>query len=105
MYLVDMGYDLVRALPAEERFALGTQLRRSLVSVPANIAEGWGRGSTREYLQFLRIARGSLCEAETLVRIALRQRYISRAAATAFLDSAGQLGRMLLGLTRSLTGK
>jgi four helix bundle protein len=104
MNLVDLGYVPARRFPPDERFALTAQLRRALVSIPANIAEGWGRGSTREYLQFLRIARGSLCEVETLVMIARRQGYISKPDTASFLDVSGHLGRMLLGLTRRLKG-
>ena len=58
-------YALTKGFPREEAFGLTSQLRRSAVSVPSNIAEGQGRSNTREFQQFLRIARGSNCELQT----------------------------------------
>jgi four helix bundle protein len=83
MDLVVEVYALVRRLPSEERFALSMQLRRAVVSVPANIAEGEGRGRARELAQYLRIARGSLAEVDTLIRIGVRLEYLSETEAEA----------------------
>ncbi|MGC1464005.1 MAG: four helix bundle protein [Terracidiphilus sp.] len=65
-------YDLTKSFPREETFGLTSQLRRSAVSIPSNIAEGQGRSNTREFQQFLGIARGSNCELQTQLEIARR---------------------------------
>ncbi|HEX5313774.1 MAG TPA: four helix bundle protein [Gammaproteobacteria bacterium] len=70
MELARKVYTLVRDFPAEERYGLTAQIRRSAISVPSNIAEGCARGSAREFLQFPYIARGSLSELETQLRLA-----------------------------------
>lgn len=102
MILVDEVYRLTKAFPAKEKFGLTSQLRRSAVSIPSNIAEGWGRHVTNEYVQFLRYARGSLYEAETQLRIARRNGYLNEEALTALLHHTNRLGKMLLALMRAL---
>lgn len=76
MVIVDEVYRLAKDFPREEMYALADQVRRSSVSIPSNIAEGWGRDSSQSYKHFLRIARGSLFELETQVEIAFRQGFI-----------------------------
>src|SRR4051812_20426537 len=75
MDITEQIYQLTNAFPDIERFGLISQLRRAAVSVPANIAEGNARASTKEYLRFLSIAVGSLAEVETFLDLALRLRY------------------------------
>ncbi|MBR5913795.1 MAG: four helix bundle protein [Selenomonadaceae bacterium] len=70
-------YQLVKLLPKEETYALADQMRRAVVSIPSNIAEGQERNSTRDFLRFLSIARGSQAELETQLQICERLNYIS----------------------------
>jgi four helix bundle protein len=72
MELSVLVYKITQTFPREETYGLASQLRRSAVSIPSNIAEGQGRLNTREFIQFLGIARGSTCELQTQLELALR---------------------------------
>jgi four helix bundle protein len=98
MDLAQSIYELTRSYPAEERFGLTAQTRRAATSVPANIAEGYGRSSKGAYLNFLRIAQGSLKETETHLLIAVRVDLATEAAAADALRQADELGKMLRSL-------
>jgi len=75
--LVSDVYKLVRLFPEDEKYGLTSQIKRSSVSVPSNIAEGYGRSSRRNYIQFLRISRGSLFELETQIVIGKKLNFIN----------------------------
>jgi len=93
-------YQTTARMPADERFGLTNQMRRAAVSVPSNIAEGNARLSTREYIQFLSIARGSLAELETQLILATEMQMI--ASSDAALEQLCEVRRMLQALMKSL---
>lgn len=76
MLLVVEIYQITRKLPDEEKFGLISQIRRSAISIPSNIAEGYGRNYTKDYIRFLQIARGSLFECQTQLEIAINLKFI-----------------------------
>ncbi|MEP5611252.1 MAG: four helix bundle protein [Cyclobacteriaceae bacterium] len=77
MQLVKEIYRITSTFPPEEKFGLTNQMRRASVSIPSNIAEGWGRSLTKNYLQFLRISRGSLYELETQLALSVDLEFLS----------------------------
>jgi len=95
-------YKLTTAFPKAEQYGLASQLQRAAVSVPANIAEGRGRQHTKEFLQFLSIANGSLAELETHLILAERLGYADKEIMHSMLEKCAEIGRMLSGLKRSL---
>jgi four helix bundle protein len=100
--LVVAVYRLARSLPTEERFGLTSQMQRSAVSVPANIAEGYARTHKGDYLRHLSIATGSLAELETHLTIAVRLEFLDRDEVMPVWSLAQEVGKMLSKLTRSL---
>lgn len=78
MDLVELIYDLTSQFPSEERFGLVSQMRRSAVSIPSNIAEGAARKGDKELIQFLMIAIGSLSELETQYLITIRLKFVEK---------------------------
>ena len=78
MELAKGMYAITRQFPGDEKFGLTTQLRRASVSVPSNIAEGYGRNSTNDYVRFLRMAVGSVFEIHTQLEIALAEEFLAR---------------------------
>ncbi len=105
MALVRAIYDLTRAFPADERFGLTAQLRRSAVSIPSNIAEGHERETTADYIRFISIAEGSLAEARTQLRIGADLGYCIPEAIAPTLQEMTEIRRMLNGLRRSLRAR
>lgn len=101
MELVTEVYRATNSFPSDERFGLTSQIRRSAVSVPSNIAEGQGRNSPGEFLQFLGIAKGSLCELETQILIAKNLGFIGDASVD-LLGRTEEVGKIMTGLGKSL---
>jgi four helix bundle protein len=102
MELAEACYRLTGGFPKAEAFGLTSQIRRSSASVAANIAEGYGRQSTGAYIQFLRVAQGSLKELETYLLLSERVGLTSGEAVAGPLRRCESVGRMLLTLVRSL---
>ena len=105
MDLVVECYRAAEHFPKAEAYGLVAQLQRAAVSVPANIAEGQGRNHTREFINHLSIAYGSLMEVETHLQIAARLNYINESLLQRLLMQTNEIGRMLNGLMQSLNRK
>ena len=102
MDLVVECYQITKKFPKAEIYGLTSQLQRAAVSIPANIAEGRERQYTKEFLQHLSIAYGSLAELETHLQIAQRLDYLDMNHLKQMLDKTAEVGRMLNGLRKSL---
>ena len=102
MELVEGVYRETAAWPADERFGLISQVRRAVVSVPANIAEGSGRSGSAELRRFLSIAHGSVCEVQTLLEVAERLGFVSSANSDLLIEQGAEVSRILRGFIRSL---
>ena len=105
MALAEACYVLTRNFPREELFGLTSQIRRAAASVPANIAEGYGREHTRSFIQALRISQGSLKELETHLLLAKRVGTAEDLDVAGPLEQCESLGKMLRALIRSLQQK
>ncbi len=91
-------YKIAQKLPASEQFGLTSQLRRAAVSIPSNIAEGYGRQSTGNYRQFLSISRGSLIEIETQIDISERLKYLTQSDTENIFKEITEISKMLTSL-------
>ena len=98
-------YRLVKLLPKEETYALSDQMRRSVVSIPSNIAEGYARRSTKEYLKFLSIANGSRTELETQLIICKKIRYLKDTDISCAIQTTEEIGKMLSTIMSKLANK
>jgi four helix bundle protein len=98
MELVTHIYKLSKSFPKEESFGLTSQMRRSAVYIPANVAEGYGRKSTQDYLRFLNIARSSTYELQTLLEIANNLNYITSDSFSNVFEKSKEIERMLSAL-------
>lgn len=102
MDLVVICYQMTVKFPKNEIYGLSSQLQRAAVSIPANIAEGRQRQHSKEFLQHLSIAYGSLAEVETHIQIAGRLNYIDEDQTNRLIDITAEIGRMLNGLRKSI---
>jgi four helix bundle protein len=95
-------YRITANFPKDEKFGLTSQIRRSVVSVPSNIAEGYGRKTTADYIKSLYIAYGSNCELETQIMLSVDLKYIDSAIVNEIMDEINEVERMLKALIKSL---
>lgn len=98
-------YGITKDFPKEEIYGITSQIRRAVLSVPANIAEGSSKKSRKEFIRFINISYGSLAEAETFIIAATRLNFLNTTSETKLLEQAAEIGRMLNGLRRSLSEK
>ena len=102
MVLVTKIYNLSRQFPKEELFGLTSQIRRCSVSIPSNIAEGYGRGSDTEFVRFLNITTGSLFELQTQLEIAYNIEYLDNSTFKSLFDDTRELEIMLVSFTNKI---
>ncbi len=105
MQIAEDVYKLSRKFPREELYGMTSQIRRSAASVAANIAEGYGRENRGSFVQFLKIAQGSLKETETHLQLCERVGIVKRNEIDGLLEQSDELGRMLHSLIRSIQPK
>ena len=98
-------YTVTKCFPKEEIYGLTSQIRRSAVSIPSNIAEGYGRKTTSEYVRFLYIAYGSVCELETQTMISGDLDYMKKEKLQELREELGDVERMLKAMIKSLENK
>jgi four helix bundle protein len=105
MDLATLIYKGTRDFPKDERFGLVSQMRRAAVSIPSNIAEGFGRGRKAEFRRFLEISRGSLFEVQTQAELARRMEWLKGDHLAKTRDATRELDAILAGLIRSVVGR
>ena len=105
MSLVTEIYKYTKILPENETFGLVSQMRRCAVSVPSNIAEGYGRNTNNEFIRFLHVASGSLYELQTQVEISLNLEYFDQNIFNTLFESMKELDKMINSFTVKLINK
>ena len=98
-------YGIAPNLPSEEKFGLTSQIKRSAVSIPSNIAEGYGRKTTADYIRMLYISYGSVCELETQILLAGDLGFVEESKLKSLNDDIDEIERMLKALIKSLENK
>ncbi|MDD4870611.1 MAG: four helix bundle protein [Kiritimatiellae bacterium] len=104
MNFVTEVYQTTKAFPKEEMFGIISQMRRCAISIPSNIAEGYGRRSTADYQRFLQIAIGSLYEIQTQLEISFNLKYMDRNRFVTVNELSREIERMLTSLARKIGG-
>ena len=102
MDLVVHVYEVSKDFPSDEKFGITNQIRRAAVSVPSNIAEGWGRKYLGSYIQFLRISYGSICELNTQLEICVRLNYVNENDITSLKNQILQVEKMIKSMISKL---
>jgi four helix bundle protein len=105
MQLAGHIYDLTSRFPKHELYGIIGQMQRAVISIPANIAEGHARNSTKEFLHFLSISRGSLAELETFLALSVQLKYCQEKDTQPILHLCDEISRMLNGLRNKLKEK
>jgi four helix bundle protein len=105
MELVTEVYRMTKNFPGDEIYGLTSQMRRCAVSLPSNIAEGYGRHSTQDYVRFLRVACGSLFELQTQMEISKNLTYLNENAFYTHYEASREIERMLNGLINKVAGE
>ena len=98
-------YRIIKLLPREEQYVLSDQMRRASVSIPSNIAEGWGRDYTKDFIRFLNIARGSEYELETQLLLCTRIGLVSENDIENAMNMCDEIGKMLNAMIKKLAAK
>jgi len=101
--LVTEIYKITKLFPKDETYGLTAQMRRCAVSIPSNIAEGYGRNSSSDYVRFLRIAMGSLYELQTQLEISLDLKYLKTDDFKKFYESSREVERMISSMIRKIS--
>ncbi|UCI10006.1 four helix bundle protein [Mesorhizobium sp. B1-1-8] len=105
MVLAEDCYRVTKGFPRDEIYGMTSQMRRSAVSIAANIAEGYGRENRGSFVQFLRMAQGSLKELETHILLACRVGMLERGNETELLLRCEEIGKMMRSLIRTVQAK
>jgi four helix bundle protein len=102
MEMITLIYQLIKQFPNDEKFGLTIQLKRCSVSIPSNIAEGYGRNYTKDYVRFLNISRGSLYEMQTQLQVALNLNFVDELALEKINNLSVEIEKMLNSLIKKL---
>lgn len=102
MEFVKEIYQVTESFPKSEVYGLTSQMRRSAISIPSNLAEGAARKGAKEFGQFLNIAQGSISELDTQIELSMMLNYIDKDISESLVEKLNSISKMLFGLARSL---